>query len=60
MLGTKSNLKVDVYEGAEVISEIGAGINCWPRTWKIMQELRLEEKLVKFLRSEDIPDESER
>ncbi|KAF9471974.1 salicylate hydroxylase [Pholiota conissans] len=59
ILGRNStgNLKVDVYEAADVISEIGAGINFWPRTWNIMNELGLNEQLVKFLQDEDIPDD---
>jgi hypothetical protein len=47
--GSESNLEVDIYESASVISEIGAGITLWPRVWKIMQAIDLGESLVKFL-----------
>ncbi|KAJ3567136.1 hypothetical protein NP233_g6562 [Leucocoprinus birnbaumii] len=28
---------VDLYESAPELSEIGAGINIWPRTWEILK-----------------------
>ncbi|KAF9471764.1 salicylate hydroxylase [Pholiota conissans] len=46
---SESNLKIDLYESASIISEIGAGITLWPRVWKIMQSIDLGESLVQFL-----------
>ncbi|KAF8180860.1 salicylate hydroxylase [Pholiota molesta] len=47
--GSESNVEVDLYESASVISEIGAGITLWPRVWKIMKAIDLGEKLERFL-----------
>ena len=47
-------LHIDVYEAAAHVSEIGAGINIWPRTWNVMKALRLSDTLVHFL--PHIPD----
>ncbi|KAF8964493.1 salicylate hydroxylase [Flammula alnicola] len=58
ILDREHSLDVNIYEGAAQISEIGAGINFWPRTWKIMKVLGLEQKLVQWL--PQIPDDSER
>ncbi|KJA16000.1 hypothetical protein HYPSUDRAFT_193707 [Hypholoma sublateritium FD-334 SS-4] len=52
-----NKLEINLYESAHHITEIGAGIGMWPRTWKIMQELELDEPLGHFLPS--FPDNSE-
>ncbi|KAF8964494.1 salicylate hydroxylase, partial [Flammula alnicola] len=57
-LGHGRNLDVDIYEGAAYMSEIGAGINLWPRTWEILKNLGLEQQLVRFLPG--VPDDSHR
>ena len=36
---------VDIYESAPVFGEIGAGIGIWPRVWKTLVSLGLEEDL---------------
>ncbi|KAG7085754.1 hypothetical protein E1B28_003297 [Marasmius oreades] len=43
------NIQLDLYEAASEISEIGAGITVWPRTWGLLRALGLEEALVKGL-----------
>ena len=53
-----NKLEVNLYESAHQISEIGAGIGMWPRTWKIMKELGFDEPLGQFLSS--LPDSNER
>ncbi|KAJ3565484.1 hypothetical protein NP233_g7603 [Leucocoprinus birnbaumii] len=37
---------VDLYESAPELSEIGAGINIWPRTWEILKEIGLGDTLI--------------
>lgn len=55
---SESNLQIDIYESASIISEIGAGITLWPRVWNIMNAIDIGESLVKFLRKP--PDDSKR
>ena len=52
-----NKLEVNLYESAHQISEIGAGIGMWPRTWKIMKELGFEEALAHFLPA--LPNDNE-
>ncbi|KAF8992598.1 hypothetical protein BDQ17DRAFT_1312808 [Cyathus striatus] len=42
-------LKVDVYEQAHEVKEIGAGILAWPRTWNVLQSIGVAEALEKHL-----------
>ncbi|THH28366.1 hypothetical protein EUX98_g5817 [Antrodiella citrinella] len=39
------NIQVDVYEAARELTEVGAGIGMWPRTWRILQTLGLDHDL---------------
>lgn len=39
------NIQVDVYEAARELTEVGAGIGMWPRTWRILQTLGLAHDL---------------
>ncbi|KJA16008.1 hypothetical protein HYPSUDRAFT_80276 [Hypholoma sublateritium FD-334 SS-4] len=52
-----NKLDINLYESAHQITEIGAGIGMWPRTWNIMKELGFDEPLGNFLSS--IPDNNE-
>ncbi|KAH9476308.1 Salicylate hydroxylase [Psilocybe cubensis] len=52
------DMKVVVYEAAAEISEIGAGINFWPRSWNIFKDLGLDQSLLQILPKE--PDDSTR
>ncbi|KAF5353974.1 hypothetical protein D9756_007014 [Leucocoprinus leucothites] len=36
---TDHKISIDIYESSSELSEIGAGINIWPRTWQIFQEI---------------------
>jgi len=49
-------LNINIYEAASHISEIGAGINVWPRTWSIYKALGLEDVLLPLL--PEAPDDS--
>ena len=42
-------IKIDIYEASSHISEIGAGINVWKRTWEILRSIGLGDTLLKFL-----------
>jgi len=52
-------LDVQIYEAATHISEIGAGINFWPRYWAIMKAIGLESELSQYLTKmpDDLPSE---
>ncbi|KAF8900762.1 hypothetical protein CPB84DRAFT_1847209 [Gymnopilus junonius] len=52
----KSNLEISIYEASTCISNIGAGIDFWPRTWKIMKSIGLQEDLLRLL--PQVPDGS--
>ncbi|EJF62089.1 FAD/NAD(P)-binding domain-containing protein [Dichomitus squalens LYAD-421 SS1] len=41
------DVQFDIYESAAKLTEVGAGVLMSPRIWTIMQELELEEELVK-------------
>ena len=45
----EKNLDINIYEASSRISEIGAGINVWARTWGIAKAIGLEKKLARFL-----------
>ncbi|KXN81972.1 Salicylate hydroxylase, partial [Leucoagaricus sp. SymC.cos] len=40
---------IDLYEATAELSEIGAGINVWPRIWQCLKESGLEETLLPLL-----------
>ncbi|KAJ3805581.1 hypothetical protein F5876DRAFT_69665 [Lentinula aff. lateritia] len=45
-----TNIEINVYEQAAQITEIGAGVTVWPRTWEILKSLGLEKDLSVLLR----------
>ncbi|KAJ4479594.1 hypothetical protein C8J55DRAFT_560753 [Lentinula edodes] len=45
-----TNIEIDVYEQAVQITEIGAGVTVWPRTWEILKSLGLEKDLSVLLK----------
>lgn len=47
-LSAHPDIQVDVYEAAHQFAEIGAGIGMWPRVWKIMQALGLQDDLSRI------------
>jgi salicylate hydroxylase len=42
-------IAIDLYDAVPELSEIGAGIHIWPRTWQVLQEIGLGDALVPFL-----------
>jgi len=51
----EKRLDIKIYEASSCISELGAGINFWPRTWAILKAIGLEENLTRLLPQE--PDD---
>ncbi|KIK60437.1 hypothetical protein GYMLUDRAFT_73887 [Collybiopsis luxurians FD-317 M1] len=45
-----TNVDVDLYEQAAQITEIGAGVAVWPRTWEILKSMGLEDDLSCLLK----------
>ena len=41
-----SDIDLHIYESAEELNEIGAGVGVWPRTWEILRMLGLEDDLL--------------
>ncbi|KAJ7135676.1 hypothetical protein C8R44DRAFT_696002 [Mycena epipterygia] len=39
------DIEVEIYEAASILAEVGAGIGIWPRPWKIMRLLGLDQDL---------------
>ncbi|KAF9260331.1 salicylate hydroxylase [Marasmius fiardii PR-910] len=56
-LKNSKDVQLDLYEAASEISEIGAGITVWPRTWTLLRDLGLEETLIKGLKEPPRLDE---
>ena len=55
--GIEGNLEVDIYESAPELTQVGAGITIWPRTWKILEKFGLTEELLTHLApGQHIPD----
>ena len=40
--------EVDIYEAAEELAEIGAGINLWPRAVEMLKRIGLETEILKL------------
>lgn len=45
-LDEERKIVIDLYEAAPELTEIGAGINVWPRSWQILKQIGLEEALI--------------
>jgi salicylate hydroxylase len=43
------NFAIDLYEAAPELSEIGAGIHMWPRTWRILEKIGMKDILIPLL-----------
>lgn len=41
--------QIDIYEASSHISEIGAGIHLWKKSWEILKNVGLEDALLKFI-----------
>jgi 2-polyprenyl-6-methoxyphenol hydroxylase-like FAD-dependent oxidoreductase len=49
LLEVGPEIKIDIYEASSHISEIGAGIDMWKRTWEILRSIALGDTLLKVL-----------
>ncbi|THU98831.1 FAD/NAD(P)-binding domain-containing protein [Dendrothele bispora CBS 962.96] len=50
VLRHSKNVEIDVYEAAEEIAEVGAGVTVWPRTWKLLKSMGIEQDMVDVLK----------
>ncbi|PPQ78461.1 hypothetical protein CVT25_011856 [Psilocybe cyanescens] len=48
-MGDRDDLEIDIYEASPCISDVGAGISTWPRTWEVAKAMGLHERLLSFL-----------
>lgn len=53
-----SNVEINLYEQAAQITQIGAGIAVWPRTWEVLKSLGLEKDLTALLKEPYNPEQS--
>jgi salicylate hydroxylase len=44
----QKKIELDIYEAAEELAEIGAGINLWPRAVEMLTEINLEADILKL------------
>ncbi|KAF8992591.1 hypothetical protein BDQ17DRAFT_1432263 [Cyathus striatus] len=49
------DVEIDIYEQAQEIKEIGAGLGFWPRTWEILKSLGVDEALAEHLPKDKKP-----
>lgn len=56
-LSRRPDILVRIYEAKPEISDIGAGIAIWKRTWEVLVDLGLDEELLK--RNLDPPKDGE-
>ncbi|KAF9007510.1 hypothetical protein BDQ17DRAFT_1539879 [Cyathus striatus] len=47
-------IDVDVYEAAAQITQVGAGISVWPRTWEIFRILGVDDTLTNYLGTKEV------
>ncbi|KAL0579729.1 hypothetical protein V5O48_002293 [Marasmius crinis-equi] len=52
-----TDVQLDLYEQAPQMTEIGAGVTVWPRTWGMLKAMGMEEELVKRLKEPPKLDE---
>ncbi|TFY74082.1 hypothetical protein EWM64_g9930 [Hericium alpestre] len=56
-LGKYSDIPIDIYEAANEIGTVGAGLAVWKRTWDVMQSIGLEAEMMK--RKVPLPQEKD-
>ena len=44
----QKKIEVDIYEAASTLSEIGAGINLWPRGFELLAKAGVEQDILRF------------
>ena len=42
------DIEVDIYESAQALSEVGAGVTVWPRVLGLIKHLELENELLQI------------
>ncbi|RXW18740.1 hypothetical protein EST38_g7103 [Candolleomyces aberdarensis] len=56
-LSKYEDIEVSVFEAAREFSEVGAGIGVWPRVWKILAHLGLDDDLARISATKPTHDE---
>lgn len=46
-LGKYSQIVVDIYESAQEMGTVGAGLVVWKRTWEVMRQIGLDVEMTK-------------
>lgn len=55
---SSSNIEINLYEQAAQITEIGAGLAVWPRTWGLLTSVGLREDLEATLKEKYSDEQS--
>ncbi|KJA23632.1 hypothetical protein HYPSUDRAFT_215178 [Hypholoma sublateritium FD-334 SS-4] len=42
------DIEVEIFEAAEKLAELGAGVGIFPRPWEVIKKLHLEEELLRY------------
>ena len=50
----RKTIELDIYEAAEELAEIGAGINLWPRAIEMLTKIGLEADILKLYEGANI------
>ncbi|KIK67264.1 hypothetical protein GYMLUDRAFT_861796 [Collybiopsis luxurians FD-317 M1] len=56
-LSRYNDIEVHVFESANSLSEVGAGIGVWPRAWKVLKELGLVDALLQVVQEQPSDNE---
>ncbi|KAH8084324.1 hypothetical protein BXZ70DRAFT_568948 [Cristinia sonorae] len=48
LLKARNDVVIDIYEAGETFSELGAGLNLWPRVLEVLHSFGLEDELYKY------------
>lgn len=51
------DIKIDIYEAAEALTEVGAGVGMWKRPWGVLKSLKLQDDLMKICQSQNTSNE---
>ena len=50
----QNKIELDIYEAAEELTEIGAGINLWPRAVEMLTRIGLETDILKLYKQSKV------
>lgn len=49
----ESTIEVDIYEAASELTQVGAGLTLWPRTWEMFEKLGLSNSVKRLIPNDD-------